>query len=82
MKTNKERKKICLTVEEAIKVLEGMKSKSTFLKEIKKHPNKKDWIVEGDQLDENGEVKLYIIENNEENNRALFQHKPINLNSL
>lgn len=81
MKTNKERKKICLTIEEAIKILEGMKSKSNFLKEIKEYPNKKDWIVEGDISDDNGNVQLYIIENNEENNRALFQHKPVNLNS-
>ncbi len=74
------RKKICLTIEEAINTLEKMKSQSTFLKEIKLHKNKKDWVVEGDETDEDGIPKFYIIENNEENNRALFQHKPINLN--
>lgn len=74
------RKKVCLTIEEAINILEKMKSKSTFLKEIKLHKNKKDWVIEGDEPDEDGQPKFYIIENNEENNRALFQHKPIDLN--
>ena len=79
---NKKRRPVCLTVGEAIKILETMKSKSQFLKEIKKHPHKKDWIVEGDNLDKDGNIQLYIVENNKENNRALFQHKPINLNNL
>ena len=76
----KNRKKICLTIEEAIDILEKMKSKSTFLKEIKLHKNKKDWVIEGDEPGEDGTPKFYIIENNEENNRVLFQHKPVNLN--
>ena len=84
MKTSKtnDRKKVCLTVAEAIKILEAMKSKSQFLKEIKNHPKKKDWIVEGDNLDEDGNIQLFIIENNKENNKVLFPHKPINLNNL
>ena len=74
------RKKVCTKISEALKVLPN--KKSPLYKELKNHPNKNDWLVEGDYLTEDGKPNLFIIEDTKENAKMLLQHQQIDLSDI
>jgi hypothetical protein len=68
-----------MRISEAIAILEKLGSNSDFFNEIKKH-NPNHWLVQCDIPDEDGKPKFFILEDTEENNRILAQHRVIDLN--
>ena len=74
---NMKRHKIIMKISEAIERLEHIKN-SNFRKELYKYPSNY-WLVEGDVPKKDGSPQFFIVENNEENNRSLAGHTPIDL---
>ena len=74
------RKPICLRIKEALEVLPN--KNSPFYKELSKYENINDWLIEGDSLDENGNMTFYILEDSAENNKVISQHQQFDLNNI
>jgi len=66
-----------MKISKALEALDPITSKD-LIEELKTYPSNY-WLVEGDIPNEDRTPHLFILEDNEENNKLLLLHTPIDL---